>query len=159
MPVMARAGGPTVSAPSSLHFGRRARTANLCLRSPSPDPRSPPAVTRHTHHTPLQPLADGLDFDAMGWSWGSSYAPTPSDFQGGAIMQQLLADFAVNRGVMPASWGWAPVSPGAPLATYVVAQESGWPGGGSKAIVGWKQRQCQVLAAHLQPMQQWWWCD
>ena len=109
---------------------------------------------------PLRPSClDGLDFAAMTWQWGPSYLPLASDFEGGALMQRLLADFAQGRGVMPASWGWEPATPGRPLQTMVLARETGWPGGGSRAIQGFKASQCAVLQAHLAPAQSYWWCD
>ncbi len=95
----------------------------------------------------------------LGWGWGSSYAPTASDFAGASLMQRLLSDFAGGRGVMPPAWGWSPVTPGEPLETMVLAQQGGWPGGGVRALPAFKERQCAVLEAHLQPAQNYWWCD
>ena len=127
--------------------------------SPPPVSRAPhPSATPPASHTTHCPT-DGLDFQEMGWGWGSSFSPGPSDFEASALLQQLIADFAANRGVMPASYGWAPVTPGQPVATLVFAQDSGWPGGGVRAYDSWKARQCAVLEAHMQPLQNWWWCD
>ena len=95
----------------------------------------------------------------MSWGWGDAYIPTALDFEGGELMQRLLSDLARGRGVMPDSWGWAPVTPGGPLQTMVLAQETGWPGGGSRAVEGFKASQCAVLEAHLAPAQNYYWCD
>ena len=101
----------------------------------------------------------GLDWQMLGWGWPSSFTPAPSDFAGASLLQQLLSDFAASKGVLPAAWGWSPVLPGHPLQTLVLAQEGGWPGGGVRALQRVKERQCAVLAAHLRPAQNYWWCD
>ena len=100
----------------------------------------------------------GLDWQAAGWGWSAGVVPQPSDFAEAELMQRLIADFAAGAGVLPAAWGWPPVAPGAALRTFVAAQEAGWPGGGSRAVEGWKERQCGALAA-LGFGQTYWWCD
>ena len=100
----------------------------------------------------------GLDWQNLGWGWSSGFAPQPSDWAAAALLQQLVGDFAAGRGVLPAAWAWPPVAPGQPLSTFVVAQEGGWPGGGSRAVVGFKERQCGVLEA-VGFSQTYWWCD
>lgn len=100
----------------------------------------------------------GLDWQDLGWGWGATFAPQPSDWAAAALLQKLVGDFAAGRGVLPDSWAWPPVAPGEPLSTFVMAQEGGWPGGGPRAVQGWKQRQCGVLEA-AGFSQTYWWCD
>jgi len=100
----------------------------------------------------------GLDWQAMGEGWSSGVVPGAADFDEAALLQALVGDFARGRGAMPPRWGWAPVSPGAPLATLVVARDGGFPGGGTRAVVGWKEAQCETLAA-VGFDEGWWWCD
>ena len=112
---------------------------------------SPSGASRWPYH--------GLDWQALGWGWPASYNALPSDLAEAAALQRLVGDFARGRGALPATWGWAPVTPGQPLQTLVFAQEGGWPGGGVRAVEGFKAAQCAALAAHLSPAQSWWWCD
>jgi len=100
----------------------------------------------------------GLDWQELGWGWSSSFSPAPSDWAAAALLQRLVGDFAGGRGVLPGAWGWPPVAPGEPPATFVMAQEAGWPGGGSRAVVGFKERQCGVLEA-AGFGRTYWWCD
>lgn len=99
----------------------------------------------------------GLDLHYMTWSWGSDFTPDASDLEASTLLQKLIGDFANNRGVLPASWSWAPASD-TPLQTYVFARDDGWPGGGPRAVVGWKETQCEALA-NLSITQAYWWCD
>jgi hypothetical protein len=108
----------------------------------------------------------GLDFVEMGWAWGSEYTPLPSDFAAADVLQRLVGDYARGGGVLPPSWGWEPVGGGRPIQTLVVAQQDGWPGGGTRVQEAFKERQCAVLKAHFTQasassldLQQWWWCD
>lgn len=101
----------------------------------------------------------GLDWTAMGWGW--SFPPTEMDFAEAALLQSMVHDFAYGAGVLPqgGAWrNWPPVTPGQPLSTFVVAQQGGFPGGGSRAVVGWKEDQCDVLEG-LGFGQTYWWCD
>ena len=76
-----------------------------------------------------------------------------------ALLQSMVHDFAYGAGVLPQGvWNWPPVTPGQPLSTFVVAQQGGFPGGGSRAVVGWKEDQCNVLEG-LGFGQTYWWCD
>lgn len=98
----------------------------------------------------------GLDLTEMGWGWSS---PNASDLAAASLLQGLVADFAANRGVMPPKWAWPAAAPGEPLSTLVVAQQAGFPGGGTSARVGWKQAQCAALDAVGLGSEQYWWCD
>ena len=90
----------------------------------------------------------GLDLAEWSWGWSSAFVPTPSDFAVSDLLLSLFGDFAATRGQLPASWGWQPVTPGTPISTFVVAQDGGFPGGGSRAVEGWKAQQCAVLQAN-----------
>jgi hypothetical protein len=83
--------------------------------------------------------------------------------QAAALMQRLLADVAYNRGVMPPSWNWPPVTAGQPAQTLVFAQNTSsgwpWPGGGVRAEADWRASQCGVLTAGGLAGQEFWWCD
>ena len=75
-----------------------------------------------------------------------------------ALLQSLVSDFAYDAGVMPAHWNWRPILPGQPVQTFVVAQDGGWPGHGTRAEDNWKRQQCAVLEAHGMG-KTYWWCD
>ena len=98
----------------------------------------------------------GLDLTEMGWGW---QAPNATDLAAASLLQGLVADFCYNRGVMPARWAWPAVAPGEPLSTLVVAQEGGYPGGGTRAVQGWKNAQCTALYSVSLATQGYWWCD
>jgi carboxylesterase type B len=99
----------------------------------------------------------GLDLRYMTWGWGSDFTPSASDLEAATLLQKLIGDFAVNRGVLPASWSWAPASV-TPLQTFVFTETDGYPGGGPRAVVRWKEAQCAALA-NLSIAETFWWCD
>ena len=101
--------------------------------------------------------AHGLDWDEIGWSWDFN-DPAKSDFEAAALLQQMFGDFARNRGIMPASWNWAPAT-AVKVTTLVFADNnSSWPGGGVREEVNWHTKQCNGLVAlGFNPL--YWWCD
>ena len=100
----------------------------------------------------------GLDLRLLGWSWGSP--PAAQDLAEATLMQRLLGDYAMHRGVFPDSWAWPPVagphSKGG-VYTMVLALEGGFPGGGVRAELDFKAAQCAGLKQLAG--QAYWWCD
>ena len=96
------------------------------------------------------------DWADIGRLW--DFDPAPSDLAINALLVQLVADFAEGRGVMPASWGWPPVTPES-RPTLVLAQDGGGVlSGGVRVEESWKHEACQVLGG-LGFGKQYWWCD
>ena len=104
----------------------------------------------------------GLDLGLLGWGWPQ--LPTQSDLAEAALMQRLLGDLALGRGVMNESWAWPPVAgPGAPadgsVFTMVLALEDGFPGGGVRAEKDFKAAQCGASVLGALAGESFWWCD
>ena len=100
----------------------------------------------------------GLDLGLLGWGWGAP--PTAADLAEARLMHRFLGDLAAHRGVLPDSWAWPPAAgAGAPadgdLYTMVFALTDGFPGGGSRAVRGFKASQCAALGA-LNTSEYWW---
>ena len=98
----------------------------------------------------------------LGWSWSTQ--PNADDLGEAALMHRLLGDFAAaGGGPMPATWSWPPVAgPSAPSGepyTMVLALDGGFPGGGVRALRGFKAHQCGTKVLGELAGQEYWWCD
>ena len=136
--------------------GRRTRPVYLLYNAlqESSAQWSPSGASRWPKH--------GLDLGLLGWGWAQP--PTPDDLAEAALMQRFLGDVAAGDGSVPASWGWPPVAgPGAPadgaVYTMVFALESGFPGGGSRAVRDFKAEQCGPTVLGALAGETSWWCD
>ena len=57
------------------------------------------------------------------------------------------------------TWNWPPVSADTLLlSTYIFAQTDGFPGGGRRAVQGWKEKECDTLKS-LGFGETYAWCD
>jgi carboxylesterase type B len=100
-----------------------------------------------------------LDLQEVGESWSSTFTPGPTDFAASAQLQRLVKDFAYYSGVLPQDWNWPPVEAGqSDFSTLVFAQDEGFPGGGVRAELNWKRRECEALAS-LGFGETYAWCD
>ena len=108
----------------------------------------------------------GLDWQELGWGWSTAdgFTPALSDFSAASLLQSLVKAFGYRASPQdlipsePAWAGWEPVTPGKELTTLVIAQGGGYPGGGTRGVVGWKEDQCALLSS-LGMDETYWWCD
>jgi len=114
---------------------------------PRSQPSSPSGAGRWPYH--------GLDLQLAS---AALAAPNATDLEGGARIREILGAFAAGRGVLPDALGWPAVAPGRPVATYVLARNDTFPGGGARAVEDFKAAQCATLAA-VGFDETYWWCD
>lgn len=99
----------------------------------------------------------GQDWSFMADSSIPSPAP-PSDLKLKTILQKMASDFAHGGGRMPDSWNWPAATEQSKFSTYVLAQDTLFPGGGARAEPDWKYMVCQTLNS-LGIDERYWWCD
>lgn len=95
------------------------------------------------------------DWADMTKSW--NFEPATTDEMINRILIDLFSDFVQHSGQISSNWNWPPVSADS-VSTFVLAQSSGWPGGGVRSELNWKNATCSSLS-DLEIDQSYWWCD